>query len=63
MHMKPTCVGKSEQAIYGRMEISLNVLTFCNDCNRNTEKVKNSGFFAKLQVIKMNLCHIASPKN
>ena len=38
--MKLECVGISETAIYGLMEISQNVLTVCNDCVRNNQKDK-----------------------
>ena len=38
--MKPECVGISNQAIIGLMEISQNILTFCNDCVKNNQKDK-----------------------
>ena len=40
MHLRPDCVGVSEKAIYGPMEISQNVLTFCKDGVRNNQKEK-----------------------
>ena len=40
LHMKPECVGISNQANIGLMEISQNILTFCNDCVKNNQKDK-----------------------